>query len=346
MLTLWLWASGAEAGELRPVLDGDSVESIAASLGDEALAGTIRGLNQLAPGEQPEVGRLLLLPPPASAQQVDQRASLVSMVGDVQVTPPGGLAQPGVLFELLGAGSTVCTAEGSYATLQLASSCEGKGELVDEVTLHQETCVEIRSIVASSLGRSSVVRVLAGSVVIADPRAADPGAPPSSVTVEAGTGVVSGAGGFRAHLEEDRALRTEALYQPLSVMGAGQQRALEAGQGARVPEGGVPSEPVDLLGAGPLLSPEAGEPLRRPAFAWRGDPEAFGYQFSIAGDARFTRVLYVEPTPEPGHLAELLFLPMTNIEGLWWRVATLDRFGYLGVPSGARALTVPAGVRP
>lgn len=337
---MWWWVALAAAGELRPVYDGDTVESIAASLGDPELAASIRGLNQIAPAGQPEVGALLLLPPPAAVEQVDQRATLVSIVNEVRLARPGGNAEATTLLDEVPVGARLCTGQRSYATLMLAAACEGGGELVDEVTLMEETCIELRSVVASSYGRSSVVKVLRGSVVVGDPQSATSDVP-SRVVVEAGTGVVSGVGSYRAHLEPDRALRTEALFQPVSVMGEGVQLDLQAGQGSRVPEGGEPTTPVDLLVGGPLLSPQDGDPLRRPAFTWRADEDAFGYQLSIAGDERFTKVLYVEPTPEPGHFAELLFLPLTSGEGLFWRVATLDRFGFLGVPSATRSLRVP-----
>lgn len=335
----------ALGGELRPVLDGDTVESIATSLGDAALAASIRGLNNLAEGQPLEVGTLLLLPPPAVVQ-VDQHASLVSVVREVTAALPGAPAAPAAVWDQVPAGATVCTGPNSYTTLQLASACEGRGEQVDEITLLADTCVEIQAVVASSLARSSVVKVLSGSVVVADPGPAGAGDPPSSVVIQAGTGLVTGEGGYRAHLEPDQALRTEALTQPVALLGGGAQRDLEAGQGARVPEGGTPTEPVQLIVAGTLIAPAHEAPLSRPAFAWKADPEAFGYQFSIAGDMRFTKMLYVEPTPEPGHLADLLFLPLTNIEGHWWRVATLDRFGFLGLPSEVRRFIVPAGVAP
>ncbi|MEM6929229.1 MAG: hypothetical protein AAF602_19980 [Myxococcota bacterium] len=335
-------ASGAE---LRAVRDGDTIEAIAESLGDPALAGSIRSLNQLAAGAQPEVGRLLVLPPPVGVDQVDQQAALVSVVGDVTVAPPGQPPAPAEVLTEIPVGSVVCTAEDSYATIRLASACEGLGVWHDVVTLFDESCVETLAMVASTRGRSSVLRVTSGSVVVADPGETHEGQPPHEVTIQAAEGVATGRGGFRAHLESDEALRTEALTNELALLGGGQELRLLAGQGSRVhADGRPPDDPVALLGAGPLLVPAAGEPLRRPVFRWAPQDEAFGYSVAIAGDADFTKLLYRNPVPEPVHLAQRLLLPMTRIDGLWWQVASIDRFGFIGVPTPAQALGLPAEV--
>ncbi|MBX2803788.1 MAG: LysM peptidoglycan-binding domain-containing protein [Myxococcales bacterium] len=343
MIAWTLLVLGAEAAELRAVRRGDTIESIAESLGDPALAGAIRSLNDLAAGAQPEIGQLLTLPGP-TVEQVDQQAFLVSSVGDVTVQQGADSSSAGRLFTAIEADSTVCTGSDSFATLRLASSCDGEGKLADDVTLWSDTCVQLLSMVASSLGRSTVVRVLSGSVVVAEPLRGEGVGSASQVTVQAGSGVASGEGGFRVHLEPDEALRAEALTDPLAVMGAGQQQNLAAGQGSRVPFGGVPTEPIDLLGAGPLREPGPGAPLRRALFRWEPQEEAFGYQFAIATDARFTEVVYQDPVPESVHDPELLMLPLKGREGLFWRVATLDRFGFLGVPTQPRPIGLPEGI--
>lgn len=332
-------ATAAPAAELRVVHNGDTVESIAASLGDPALAGPIRALNALGAADQPTVGRLLVLPA-SSVPQVDQQGFLVSVVGDVTVARPPAAAEPAELFRSIPADSVVCTGSRSFATLRVASACDGQGAVNDDVTLLADTCVELRSAVASTLGRSTALRVRQGSIVVSQP--VDPG----QVTVEAGAGVVSGEGGFRVHQEADGALRAEALTADLAVFGAGVEQSLRAGQGSRVRPAEGPSAPVDLIGSGPLVAPAPGAPLARATFQWEARPDAFGYLVSIAGDAAFTRVLYQEPVVETICAPSLLLLPLRNPEGLFWRVEAVDRFGFVGLPTLARPIGLPSGVMP
>ena len=345
MMVLYAWLGMAWAGEIRPVGAGDTVERIASSLGDASLASVIRALNDLDVGEQPEIGRLLELPPPAGTRQVDQRAILVSVVGDVVVTPPGGPAAPAQLHVPLPPDTVVCTQDRSFATIQLASACAGEGQVQDEITLAESTCVELRSMVASDRGRASLVRVLQGSVIVADPPADQA---KSSIAVQVADGIAMGVGGFRAHLEavaSGDTLRTEALYNSVSLLGEGEARELAPGEGARVLPEGKLGDTVALLGMGPLLRPEVGEALRRPVFTWSPQPDAFGFQFTIVGNARATRVLYQEPVTDAVHRPGLLFLPVVGIDGLWWLVAPLDEFGFLGLPSPARPFVAPEGVQ-
>lgn len=336
-MILWTLIGAAEAAELRAVRAGDTVESIAESLGDASLAGAIRGLNDLGAGEQPLIGHLLTLPSP-TVPQVEQQSFLVSVVGQVTVQYPSATdPSPARPFSSLPTGSTVCTGDRSNASLRLASSCEGRGLESDDVALFEETCVEVRSVVASDLGRSTVLRVLSGSIAVADGTSSSP----SRVTVQAGSGVATGSGGFRIHLEPNASLRAEALTQQLAVIGAGAETVLDAGQGVRVPQDSPPGEVVDLLGAGPLIQPGPGAPLWRPVFRWEPEPQAFGYLFTIAGDQLSTKVLYQEPLVEPAHIPKQLLLTTRDQAGLWWRVASFDHLGFLGIPTPARPFGLP-----
>ncbi len=336
-MILWMITSAVLSAELRAVRAGDTVESIAESLGDASLAGSIRGLNGLAPNAQPLIGQLLTLPAP-TVPQVEQQGFLVSVMGKVTVqAPAGGSAAPAQPFVPLPTGSIVCTGDRSNATLRLASSCEGEGVQSDDLALFEATCVEIQAIVASDLGRSTVLRVLSGSISVADNATRTP----AQITIQVGSGVATGQGGFRVHLEEDASLRAESLSSELAVMGAGEEKVLSAGQGVRVVEGQSPGDIVDLLGSGALSEPGPGAPLWRPLFRWEPEPEAFGYLFSIAGDQLCTKVLYQEPLVEPAHIPQLLLLPTRDSEGLWWRVSAFDHLGFLGIPTPARAFALP-----
>ncbi|HHO53986.1 MAG TPA: hypothetical protein ENK18_24730 [Deltaproteobacteria bacterium] len=336
-MILWTLIAAAWSAELRAVRAGDTVESIAESLGDVALASAIRGLNDLGADEQPLIGQLLTLPSP-TVPQVEQQSFLVSVIGEVTVRyPTASSASPARAFSSLPTGSVVCTGEDSNASLRLASSCAGQGFESDDVALFEETCVEVRSVVASELGRSTVLRVLSGSISVADRASGGP----ARITVQAGPGVAMGQGGFRVHLEPSASLRAEALTRELAVLGAGAETVLSAGQGVRVRPDAPPGEIVDLLGAGPLLEPGPGVPLRRPVFRWEPDPEAFGYLFSIAGDQLHTKILYQEPLVEPAHIPKLLLLTTRDEGGLWWRVASFDHLGFLGLPTPARPFGLP-----
>ena len=332
-----LWMTVAAAVELRPVRAGDTVESLAESLGDVGLADTLRSLNGLGPNEQPLVGQLLTLP--SSSEQVDQAAFLVNLVGSATVQPDGGAPVALRRFTSIDSGSEVCTGSDSFAALRVATSCEGQGERADDVVLWSDTCVRVRSIVASVVGRASVLEVTAGSVVVVEPT--QDGAD-RTVTVVAGSGIATGAGAFRVHLEPDQALRAESLTSSLAVLGGGQELLLEQGQGSRVPLEGTPTAPIDLLGVGPLQAPTPGEALRRPVFRWEPEPDAFAYRLAIALDARGVGVSYQNTGSESVHAPTFLLLPVEPGQPLWWSVAPIDRLGFIGIPTPARPFVLPA----
>ncbi len=336
----WLFLLGlalAQAGERRPVHEGDSVEAIAAELGDPALAERLRQLNQLAADEQPRVGTLLLLPDHDELQE--QEGAVLSFRGGVSATLPGRQPVPVSQGMALPQGSTVCTDEGGFATVRLARSMEGLDH--DDVSLLSGTCLTMISAVARPGQRSSLVSVSQGSISVR-PQDDIPGA----VTVETSSGITTGeGGGFRVTLEQEGAMRTEALDAPVSVMGAGQEQRLQAGQGSRVRSGEAPSLPVDMLSPGTPLAPDKGAPLLRPDFSWTPVPNALGYRLEISATPDFSDVVLVEEAGEPAWRPELLFLPY-RVQGLWWRVSTFDRVGFLGRACEPSALSIPAGMGP
>ncbi|MEO0599926.1 MAG: hypothetical protein AAF211_00725 [Myxococcota bacterium] len=333
-MMLFAWLSVARAGGLWPVETGQTVESIAETLGDPGYAQVLRELNGLGPAEQPRIGRLLAYPDTASTSE--QRAFLEAVLGEVSVAPRGGSPQTAQRLVELPLGATVCTGPASYALLQVATTCVDEAPESDEVVLWSETCATIRGVGATRAGRATVVEVIRGSLVVADA-----GKAPGRVSVVAGAGVATGTGGFRVHLEPDEALRAEALTARLALLGDDRQVDLEAGQGARVlADGSIPSV-VDLLGAGPLTSPDVGEPLRRGQFRWSPTPEAFGYRIALSADPEGKRQLHHQSVSRPVYTPEMLLLPVEPGEPIWWTVATLDRFGFLGVSSPRRPFGLP-----
>ncbi len=337
MIALWAWAlTMAFAGEMRPVRMGDTVESIASELGDAALASAIRQANNIGDGEQPAIGQILQLPPPVG-DSGDQEGFLISITGKVTVTPPGGTTVPAVRLSSLETGTTVCTGSRSYATLRLATRCNDDGSDSDDVVLYESTCVVVESVFGATAGRGTVLRVTQGSVAVQEVEGAL-----GHVTVVTESGVTTGkTGGFRVHIE-DEAMRTEALYAEVAVQGAGAELVLDAGQGSRVKTGEVPSAAVDLPKASQLLRPEAGERLVRPYFTWTQGDALFAHRFEVALDVVFGTLVYAHTVVDPNHSPELFMLPLDG-PGLWWRVAPVDRFGFIGVPSEGRQVILPPG---
>ncbi len=333
-----LWLALALAVDTWPVRAGDTVESIAQELEPadaRAIAERLRTANGLGPGEQPVVGTVLRLPEVHGLHQ-DQQAILLTRRGNV--TAAGVMPRHSVgLFERLPMGTVVCTGPDSYATLRISTQCTLGGEHSDDLTLSSDTCVQLVSAHGSERGRSTVARVLEGSIQV---QTNDLGQ--GHVTVQAGTGQTTGAGGgYRITLEDDAAMRAEALYAPVAVQGAGAQVDLTAGQGSRVRKDEPPSEPADLLAPGTPTAPDDGVALRKPWFAWTPVPEAFGYRFEVATGRDFVDLVYADDIPDPAYRPSLLVLPWPEDGVLHWRVASFDRFGFLGIPSVPRSMALP-----
>jgi len=335
-MMLVLLLSVTLAGDKAVLRTGDTVESLAG--GDASLASRIRALNGLAPGEQPQVGSLIDLPDVASGHPME--AAALNVYRGASAALPGGLTVDLAPGMALPAGTRVCTTDEGYATLRLALAESGRHH--DDITLLPGTCLTIHSTSSRASGRRSVVQLEAGSVTVPRPEA---GTTAGEITVATESGITTAdRGGFRVHVESDAA-RTEALYNGLSVFGAGEEQRLEAGQGSRVFTGQAPSEPVDLLPSGRPTDPTDGATLRRPDFAWARVDTALGYQVELARSEDFREMLVARSVDRPAWEPARLLLP-GDVEGIWWRVSTIDRHGFIGVPSAPRVLELPAGVSP
>lgn len=328
-MTLLLVATSALAFEKRPAAQGETVADIALSLGDPSLEAEIRKRNALPPGTEPAPGQILTLPPPRGPH-ADQSVFIFSLVGRASSS-----SSPLRPFQPLPIGSEICTAADSYLSLRAASTCGDTPGASDDILLSEDTCVILESAFASSLGRSVLLRVVRGSVTVA------PSETPGLVAVTTDSGLATGQrGGFRIHAERS-AMRAEAVTGPLQLQGRSNALDLAIRTGSRIPLGGDPSPPVDLLPETALLSPTEGAPLRRPRFVWQPTPDAFAYLFEISSNEAFTAIVYAETVPDPEHTASLLLLPSMARERLWWRVASADRLGFLGVPTPPHLFLVP-----
>jgi hypothetical protein len=235
-------------------------------------------------------------------------------------------------------GTQVCIEAASHATIRLAYDPVTFRH--DDVQLSPGTCLVIAATSVVKGARSSTVRVDQGSVsfrVIEDA--------PGAVTVITPSGVTEGQrGGFRVTIE-DEASRTEALYEQVVVIGAGQELVVDAGFGSRVRAGQSPDPAVALLPAGTPIAPVAGPPLRRPEFEWTPVDRALGYRVEFSATEDFSEMVLVEEADGTPWAPEVLFLPF-RVQGLWWRVTAFDRTGFAGLPSDGWYLAFPSGVGP
>jgi len=325
-----LMSTSASASGLKVVRTGESVESIAASLGEPSLVPMLRQLNALDGVQQPNIGDVLVLPPLEG--QIALSGALLSLWGRGELIPAGGI--PAALTEgmHLPVGSVVCTDVDSYATIRLAVS----NDQHDDVTLLGNSCLTLESVSMREASRRSVVSLTRGGLTI---RAADAS---GEVMVLTESGLATGdRGGFRVSLE-DTAVRTEALYADVAVFGAGEEVAVDAGFGSRVITGEPPSVPSRLLAPEALLTPEAGASLRRPDFTWTPVERAPMYLVEVSTTPDFSQIIRAVEVVQPEWSPDVLLSPY-RVEGLWWRVSPIDRIGFVGQPSTARNLNFPMG---
>jgi hypothetical protein len=326
-----LLTPSASASGMKLVREGDSLESIAATLGDPTLTPLLRSLNGLDGDVQPGVGDILLLPELDGEVALD--GELLSIWGHGALIPPGKPPAPLVNGLTLPAGSVVCTDTDSFATIRLASA-DGQH---DDITLLGSTCITLESVMMRHASRSSVVSLDRGGLTI---RSADT---PGEVTVLSKSGVTTGDGGsFRVALEET-AVRTEALFAGVTVIGAGHEVAMDAGFGSRTATGEIPSEPSRLLAPQALISPPDGASLRRTDFSWTPVSRAPLYFVEVSVTPDFSQVIRAVEVALPEWNPEVLLSPY-RVQGLWWRVSPIDRIGFVGLPSEPSALLFPTGI--
>lgn len=273
----------------------------------------------------------------APTEQLDA-AMLIGLSGPAFVTVAG--ADPVQVDRCTGLplGATVCTGPDSFATVRLDPRPDASG--ANDVVLMPGTCLNIELATADR----TQVRVERGAVTVATARPTAASASSPTLAIRTRDGLAEGRdGGFRVAIEQ-RATRTEAVTGGIRLSGDGGSIVLAAGKGSRVSQGEAPTDPVDLLLPQALLSPEAGAALVRPDFHWQEVPNGTGYRIELSADATFTDIVEAIDLAEAVWRPDFLFAPKA-IEGLWWRVAPYDRLGFLGIPSEARPLLLPPGVR-
>lgn len=328
-----LLAGLAHALDHHVLLEGETLADIAAEA--NVSVASLRSFNQLAPRAEPAVGTVLLIPGSGSD---DVAAVVLTVSGAASATLTGEPPFPLVQARALPSGTLVCTEPSSYATLRLATAKKTRDH--DEITLLGGTCLTLDASWSQENDHASVVSVRRGSVAVRAGAGGD-----GAVTVRTAAGLsTSDQGGFRVTVEEGAA-RTEALDGPVAVIGAGEQVDLPSGHGTRVRQGEAPLAAVLLLAPGVPQSPSEREPLRRPDFQWSSVERALGYRLEIATTADFTDIVLAEDVGAPPWAPNTLFLPFRG-SGLWWRIASFDRTGFLGPPSEPSRIVLPAGVGP
>lgn len=332
-MMLLLLATLCLAGdELHLVRAGQTVETIATELGDPSLVETVRTLNGLAPGAQPDVGALIRLPDVGAIAQPGQ---VLSLSGTGTLTPPGGATEPLVEGAFLIVGTEVCTDADSFASVRLASVPDCADE--DAVTLLPGTCLTLRASTARPDARTSIVSVASGAVQVRETGGT------SEVAVQTVAGITTGrSGGFRVAVES-ASTRTEAVTGPVAVLADGQEKDVPAGFGVRTPQGQAPGELVELLPPGTPIRPAPGARLLVPDFVWTPVPRALGYRLELAEDPDMVALIRRTEVGPPQWSPTQLFLPYQT-PTLYWRIVPFDRLGFEGIPSGPRPVTFPAGI--
>lgn len=336
MIPLLFLLATALAGDVHVVRDGETLESIAESEATPGGAHAIRELNRVGPEEQAPVGTVLQLP---DAGGENQDAFLLNFSGSGRIQRPSSTEQePLTNFARLPPGTTICTDAGSFASVRLAVSQASHDH--DDVSLLPGTCLTVLTAHAHGGRRTSLVALGSGSVSVTSADDAD-----TAVIVQTESGLARGEdGGFRV-TKEDSAMRTEALFGSVSTMGQGREVRVPMGFGGRVRTGEAPDQPVQLLGRSTPISPDDGAPLRVPSFSWRSVEDALGYYLELADSPDFAVLVAREQVAstswEPSHLV----LPYRG-RGLWWRITSIDRAGFEGLPSKPRSLSLPLGVGP
>ena len=331
-LLLLLWSALALASETWVVAPGETLDTIARALGDPALSPELARLNHLPEGAPLVPGQALALPDALGLLS----AEVLHVQGEVTAAPPGQLALPVEEGRKLAQGVTVCTGADGVAALRLATT--GTRGRHDDVYLLPGTCLSVEHATSTPTRRSSLISIKRGSVSV---RASDDG--PGTVTVRTPSGIATGDfGGFRVSVETGAA-RTEAVDQPVAVLGGGAEVQVAAGEGTRVRDGQRPDAPTPLLRSGPLVAPSERAPLYRPDFRWVAVDRALAYRVELSASPDFSQLVVVELVEQESWSPDRLLLPY-RVEGLWWRVSPVDRTGFVGVPSRARALSLPAGL--
>jgi len=265
----------------------------------------------------------------------EQPAQILAVSGVGTLKAPG--AEPIGLVEgaLIPSGTQVCTGADSFATVRLASA-PGCGD-EDDLTLLPGTCLVVQDNRSRPGARDSVLDMRSGAIAVRD------GAARGAVTVRTPSGTTTGTqGGFRVAVEAD-AMRSEAVTRSVQVQGAGVERPLPAGFGARTPSGRPPDDAIALLPPGSPLLPEPEAHLNAPDFSWTPVDRALGYRVELAADAEFTRLVRRAEIGRPAWHPTTLFLPY-RVPELFWRVVAFDRLGFEGIPSEGRRLRFPRGI--
>lgn len=339
-MIIWLWwVVSALAAPVAIVHTGDTVESIAASLGDPGLAADLRVRNRISPGEQPAVGTLLALPDRIGQGDCEPSA-LIRQHEVVRVTLPGHITARRVPdYTPLPVGTKVCTDQGAFARIRLAGLLEGDATS-DEITLMPSSCITIRSVDRVASRRRSLIDLQRGALSVADVSS------DGTVLVQTPAGI-SGAdkGGFRVTVEASQATRTEALTAKVSTLAAGVEVELPEGFGGRTELGEAPGDPVALLVPGELLEPGMGQPQLRGRFVWTAVAPAAAYGLEVAHDRAFSQVVMADQVALPIYAPSGLLLPYRPA-GLWWRVTSFDELGFQGLPSEPFWMTFPDWVAP
>lgn len=367
MMTWLLTLSLAHAAGSHVVVAGETVESIARSLGDVGLADDLREQNGLLDGAQPSIGTVLTLPSTVRGSGCEP-SRVVEHQGPLYLrtaadSTPAPTSAPALDREsasgltpisgrrVLNLGDEICTgaagvdgetADG-FARVEL--SVPPAAGARDVITLLPGTCVTITAVDRVRNARTSLVDLTRGAIVVEHQPV------PGDVIVRtggadpAGSAVTYGRrGGFRVAVEPDAA-RTEAIGADVSTTAQGVEVMLAEGFGGRTTFGEAPGDPHALPLAPRLVLPADRSALVVPEFRALPSLRATTYVLRVAlAEAADLPVFALElltPRYAPLYPDETLALPSGS--GAWsWSMTAVDAYGFEGKPSSARTFFAPA----
>ena len=108
-----------------------------------------------------------------------------------------------------------------------------------------------------------------------------------------------------------------------------------------------PPDPLDTLPPVPALARTVASALvisDQPPLAGgiRSLLEELGYRVEVSLSPAFDELVVVEDVARPSWTPEMLVIPY-RVPGMWWRISSFDRTGFLGLPGDPRHLVHPAG---
>lgn len=141
---------------------------------------------------------------------------------------------------------------------------------------------------------------------------------------------------FRIVADEQDRTRLETSTGLVELAAAGASVDVGAAEGSRVAAGSPPEAPRSLLAGPRVLAPLMGTAASDTRLTWQADRGARSYRVELSRDADFVADYSRFDVPR----SELVVGSANLASGKWfWRVASVDSDGFVGLPSRVHAFT-------